>query len=792
MDSVGENWRWLVLFISLLVLLGVPLSVGAAMSSADTSSSMELKSRVELERELAKRDLQAVDFRMDVIDSRIDAQNEHVSHGLDLLGHMLTVLTIVLTVGGVAGYLTVSGKAKSEARLVAKDEVKKWFEEHAEAARNSISELQAQLEAMQEKASSLYAHHRDKMSDIDAATKILQEEINRRGYVGEYLMSAEASLALAQSAKIAKDKPPAERSAEDWIGRAFDAYRNKDWKVAKESWEALSVLPGIDDVQRAESLLNLAHIQATMGQNEAALKSYGSVVSAFSNSSGDELNGLIVRALSSSADILSKMGRKEDAIELYDDAVSRARNDSEVVADAVGTALFNKGCVLGDLGRWGKAIESYLEAIEKVSGASDHGRRIFAMAHVNMGAAETKQGNFPLAIQAYDRIIESMMDSPSDDIRIQVAKALLAKARALVSSGAKEAGLVVFEELRRFASGSANELRGYGAAAMRYAAEDLAQMDRIEDALGIYREMFAEFSVGESGDIDSEIAVAKFNMGAALQRLGRSEEELACYLECEKIIDSGSLGDLDHLHIAALVNVALTYGKLGHVDAMVATFERLVSKFEGETRPEIRVSVAKAEVARGFSLIDQGDSERGISGLARMVEKYFNDQGEDIEQLVLKSLQRMGDVSVNSARYDDADSYYAKAIYRLGSGVGGSSSEEVSEILSGIKIGRAFGLISRAKSVWSDADARMRYLVDALEQFRRLKEDDPQNGLVLENLAYCKHLLGATPEEVVDLLKEAVRLDGVGMLDAAMSDARVHPIPDLDERFIALVDSLRS
>lgn len=790
-SKTNRWWGASILFLSLLVIV---FACNASVAGAsDAASVKELKSRVELDRQLLEKDLKALDVRIDVVDRRIDAQNEHVSHGLDLLGHMLTVLTIVLTVGGVAGYLTVSGKAKAEARSVAKGEVENWFAEHAESARNAIDELRVQLQAMQENASIIYAHHRDRMSDIDAATKALQEEINSRGRTGERVMSAEASLALAQSAKIAKDKPASERSADDWNGRAFDAYRNKDWLVAKESWEALSMLPGIGSVDKAEAMLNLAHVQAILGDNEGALNSYRGVVSKFSHSSEPELICLVVRALSSAAEILSKSGKKDEAIGFYDEAIARGQRESDVdVLDATATAMFNKGCVLGDLGDWSGAVSSYLQAIDKISSSADTDHRILAMSLVNLGGAQAKLGNMVLAIQAYDRVVDSMGDSSDEDIRIQVAKSLMAKGRALISTGKKDEGISMFDTLKSFAFNSRNPVRCYGAAALRYAADELFQMDRVDDALAKYQEMFSDFSVGESAEVDSEIAIAKFNKGAALQRLGRYDEELACYLECEKIIDRSALDGMDHFLMGAIVNEALTLHRLGKADEVVSAFDRLILRFEGDARPEFRLAVAKAEMARGFSLIDQGNVELGMLGLSKVVEKYYGDQGAEIEQAVLSSLNRMGDVAVGLSNYDEADSYYAKAIYRLGNIDKDSSDESVNEILLGVRIGRAFGLVSRAKYVWNQREESNRYLVDALGKFQGLNKDYPRNSLVLENISYCKHLLGAPYEEVAALLNESVRLGGVGMLDAAMSDAQIHPVPELDDQFISLVDSLRS
>ena len=715
--------RFLTLRIGIWLLLLLTASTGFAASiqkgGGTSEKYQELAAKQELDRQLMSRDLQYMEKRMDEVDSRISNQNEHVSHGLDLLGHMLTVLTIVLTVGGLAGYLTVRAKAAAEARAVGKEEVLKWFAENAGVAKESVDNLQRQLEQMQASAANLLETHREKMSNIAAATEILQADVDRRGASGATSMSPEASVALAQSAKVAQDKPASERSFDDWNSRAFDAYRNKDWKVALSSWEAASSFPAATDFQKCTALLNMAHVKSQSGDEIGAVNSYRQLISEYRRSREPGIIERVVTAMIAAGDLLAQIGRKEEAVATFEEAIAESKKTGAAWAlRSSVAALFNLGCVLGDLGRWEAVVASYREAVALSVGVTDPDvARISAMSLVNLGTAERKCGRQELGLKAYEQVLAECPESNDPEIKEQVAKAGVAKGRLLVTLTRREEALLAFRDVVTFADREGEELKLYSIVGMRELSAELANQDKLQEAFDVYAGMFSRFKSGESKEIDRELAIAKFNNAVALHRVGRIDDELRCYLECDQIIEGDSLADLDHLLAIVLMNTGIVLGNLGSREAQIQAFDRLIDRFGDDARPDIKGSVARGELIRAFAYLDSNEEDLGTSGLASLVERYFNDSNDLIEQIVVQALLRLGDVYTKGNNYDEADSAYAKIIFRLQGRDGDIGGRSIADVVRSVKIGRGFVAICRGKSLWTQGEDGLKNVSSALQQF---------------------------------------------------------------------------
>ena len=81
---------------------------------------------------------------------------------------------------------------------------------------------------------------------------------------------------------------------------------------------------------------------------------------------------LVAEALSSKGAGLSRLGRSEEAIAIYDDLAYHFGSAREIqLRQLLATALFNKGVTLGALGRRNEEVAVYDDLIARIGATSD-------------------------------------------------------------------------------------------------------------------------------------------------------------------------------------------------------------------------------------------------------------------------------------------------------------------------------------------------------------------------------------------------------------------------------------
>lgn len=147
--------------------------------------------------------------------------------------------------------------------------------------------------------------------------------------------------------------------------------------------------------------------------------------------------------------VLAQLGRGDEAIEVYDELVSRAGGSRELgLRENAVRALFNKGARLRGLDRREEAIAVYDELVKRYSGDSEPTmREAVGKAMVNKGIALAELNRLSEAIAVLDDVIERWHDSTDPVLRERAAKALLNKAGALIQLGRSGEARLAYEKV---------------------------------------------------------------------------------------------------------------------------------------------------------------------------------------------------------------------------------------------------------------------------------------------------------------------------------------------------------
>jgi tetratricopeptide (TPR) repeat protein len=320
----------------------VPAAVAAFPSAPSTSDAA-----------LLSKDIQALTMRMDMQDKQLD-------RSIALFNTALTVLGLVLAIGGFGAYFSVQRKATKEAREASQ----KWFDDH-------ISELLQQAEE---------AKHR--MST--ATSDVEQEAVSAKQKIQLKLQSTSGTdtpsisplprnevEALRASAQALLQKPLTEYTFDNWNTLAFAAYQQGDKEAAAFYW-LQAARYGSVPIQIAQALFNRAIILGELGRNDDAIKTYDELIQRYVTATEPVLREAVAKALLNKGVTLRQLEKLDDAIKTYDELIQRYVTATEpVLREAVAKAFVSKGIALELLNKREEAKTEYREVIQRFGTAKE-------------------------------------------------------------------------------------------------------------------------------------------------------------------------------------------------------------------------------------------------------------------------------------------------------------------------------------------------------------------------------------------------------------------------------------
>jgi tetratricopeptide (TPR) repeat protein len=329
--------------------------------------------RLDYTREIFQKDIQALSARLENQDKRLDTQNSHIDQNLSILGVLLSALGIALPLAGLAGYFSVSRKARDEAKIEAQKEARKeaevtandWFQLHAHELQSRLDALQSKLQQMEGQAEVGFNTHIQRVQHgADLAIKEMQLSVSGQHSFKKNI-SELAATALSEAAIAAKNKPESEYTFKDWNNRAFDAYRVGDNERAARFWRDAADDSSASQEQVAQALVNAGSALTDFKQYDQAIRVYEEVIQRFSATDKPLLKKSIATSLNGKATCFGLTGRLEEFNQQLDALMSQLEADDMLShGEDMAHAMTNKVVGLGLLKKHEEALE-LCEVFEK-------------------------------------------------------------------------------------------------------------------------------------------------------------------------------------------------------------------------------------------------------------------------------------------------------------------------------------------------------------------------------------------------------------------------------------------
>ncbi|VVP67617.1 hypothetical protein PS907_01739 [Pseudomonas fluorescens] len=336
----------------LIALWNLPL---ACYSAGHKNTNLDLDTykdfaqlRLESTRDILQKDIQAISSRLDFQDKRLDTQNSHIDQNLSLLGILLSALGVLLPLAGLAGYISVSRKARSEAQIEAQKAARKeakitaneWFDAHANELQVRLDALQKNMQELEDQAEAGFNIHIQRVQDgADLAIKEMQLSIHGQTSLNTHI-SENAASALSKAATAAKNKPESQYTYIDWNNRAFDAYRKGEIERAVRFWRDAADDESATPIQAASALANAGSAMGEINRHDQSIEIYNELLKRFDGKGIEGMESLIATALNGKAGSLGLLGLHDEADVLLDIIIDRLEKretfaNSEYMAHAI-------------------------------------------------------------------------------------------------------------------------------------------------------------------------------------------------------------------------------------------------------------------------------------------------------------------------------------------------------------------------------------------------------------------------------------------------------------------------
>ncbi|MCE1181129.1 MAG: hypothetical protein LWW81_02315, partial [Rhodocyclales bacterium] len=415
-----------LLTLCLMLNLALPAIAGNGVSKDDLDSQKELLLlKIDGNKEVLQKDLEAQGKRIDAIDKRVDDQVNRFGDLGFFAGLISTLITVVLAAAGLFGYFSVAKKAREEAEEVAETTSKKWFDENHKKLSDRIRELENAATQARSKIDSSVA---DVATHSKSAIETIQKNM-ATGTENNQQISAEDVAGLRASDKQLKDKPEANYSFDDWNTRAFAAYQAKQFEDAALFWKRAAEIPNVGAEKTAQTLFNRAVALSDLKRNEEAISTYDQVIDTYHADLAPAIRSFVARAMSNKGVTFTQMGDNDKAITTCSQVIDTYCADpSPAIREVVANSILNKGVAHSHMCDHDKAIATYEQVINTYRTDSAPAiRELVAKAMRNRGNRHSEMDEHDKAIASYGQGINTYRTDPAPAIREQLAKAMFNK-----------------------------------------------------------------------------------------------------------------------------------------------------------------------------------------------------------------------------------------------------------------------------------------------------------------------------------------------------------------------------
>jgi tetratricopeptide (TPR) repeat protein len=265
----------------------------------------------------------------------------------------------------------------------------------------------------------------------------------------------------------------------------------------------------------------------------------------------------------------------------------------------------------------------------------------------------------------------------------------LRKALALVGRGYRlgqldrtEEALASYAEVfSSFGDAPAGELREQVIWALYNHSVRLGQLDRAERVLALHAAELENFESSPVSVLREQIIWAIYSHGARLCQIGRLQEAVASCAEVLERSADASVPALREVAGRALLLRGEALGKLDRPEEALISFAEVAERFAGDSTLPLREVVSQALVNQGVTLGLLGREEEALAIFAKVLSRFDDDQAPELRSSVARALANRGVVLLNLDRHEEAAMSFAMVLRRFG-------DESAPEILRTVEMAR--------------------------------------------------------------------------------------------------------
>lgn len=275
-------------------------------------------------------------------------------------------------------------------------------------------------------------------------------DIIERLAAGQVPKKAEDRETVKTAAQVALDKPPAQRTVDDFKTLIVSGSIAKDWQSVLDHAHALAYTFANEQEAKAYGLFYEALALGELDRNEEAETAYSELLSRFLDSGIQPVKDLVAAAIYNRGVILGRLGRLKEENDAYDDLIGREKGLGGLAFEQVlAQALFNKSRNLGDMVNPEAAIAGYDELLARFRDAQDRllleqvGRAL-----VNKSAALSRLGRLDEAKASAGEVIERFAQVETPSFREVTTNAYYNRACAYALAGQTAEAIADLSEWR--------------------------------------------------------------------------------------------------------------------------------------------------------------------------------------------------------------------------------------------------------------------------------------------------------------------------------------------------------
>ncbi len=420
------------------------------------------------------------------------------------------------------------------------------------------------------------------------------------------------------------------------VTTAYEAGGRAELSAIEQQVVALIDGGSLSHLTEARALTLLGVIRGRLGRRDDAIEVYDQIVARYGERDELLFAKLVALVQLSRGWGLGALDRNEEAIKAYDEVVARyGERDELYLAEQVAKALFNKGVSLGELDRTEEELRAYTQVVARYGERDELPLAEWvASALLNKGVSLGALDRSEEEIEDYDEVVARYGERDELPLAEQVAKAFVNKALSLEALDRdKEAIKVCDEVVARYGERDELPLAEQVAKALFKKGVYLGVQDRSEEAIKVYEQLVARFGERDELPLANPVAVALVNKGLSLGALDRSEEAIEIYDQV--VARYGERGELPLAEqvAKALVNKGLSLGIFSDRSAEAfEVYDQVVARYGKRNELPLAEWVARATFFKAVNLGREHKPKEAVRTYRKLVDYLKAIEAQDVKE----------------------------------------------------------------------------------------------------------------------------------------------------------------